>query len=212
MIKEELENYFDRLWPICRSITGAGLRQSFEILRELIPLELTEVPSGTGVFDWSVPLEWNIRDAYIITPSGEKVADFKKNNLHIVSYSVPVNKKMDFEELKKHIHTIPSQPCAIPYITSYYKENWGFCMSEDQWKKLPREGEYTVLIDSTLASGSLTYGQYVLPGKTTEEVLFSSYLCHPSMANNELSGPLVLAFLYRKLASLSERKYTYRFV
>jgi aminopeptidase-like protein len=208
---DSIASYFDRLWPICRSITGDGLRESFKILQEVIPLELTEVATGTKCFDWEVPKEWNIRDAYILDPSGNKIVDFKMNNLHVVNYSVPVNKKIDLAELKKHLHFIEAMPDAIPYITSYYKETWGFCMTYTEYKKL-ESGLYTVYIDSELKVGSLTYGDLVLKGESDQEVLFSSYLCHPSMANNELSGPLCLAFLYRKMAELPKRKYTYRFI
>lgn len=207
-----LERYFDRLWPICRSITGNGLRESFKILSEVIPLEVTEIPSGTQVFDWIVPKEWNISDAYIITPTGQRICEFKKNNLHVVSYSVPVNTKMPFAELKRHLYSLPDRPEAIPYMTSYYKEDWGFCISHNELLKLPSEGQYEVVIESELTSGSLTYGEAVLKGSSDREILFSSYLCHPSMANNELSGPLALAFLYKRLAAISDRKYTYRFV
>lgn len=210
-MKTEIESYFDRLWPICRSITGNGLRESFAILQEIIPLELTEVATGTQVFDWVVPKEWNIRDAWIKTPDGKKIAQFHQNNLHIVNYSIPVHQKLSKQELQAHIHTIPEMPEAIPYITSYYKENWGFCLSHKEWESLS-EGEYEVYIDSTLENGSLTYGQCYLPGETEEEVLFSTYLCHPSMANNELSGPLAAAFLYKQLTTLKRRRYSYRFV
>lgn len=208
----DLEAYFDRLWPICRSITGNGLRASFKILQEVIPLKLTEVPSGKQVFDWNIPMEWNIHQAYIITPEGKKIADFSKNNLHVVNYSLPIDQTITFDQLKQHIYTLPDQPQAIPYITSYYKEHWGFCMSHEEFLSLPTQGEYKVLIESELKEGSLTYGDLVLPGETEEEILFSTYLCHPSMANNELSGPLVMAKLYEKIKALKNRKYTYRFV
>lgn len=211
-MEKEIESYFDRLWPICRSITGNGLRQSLKIIGELIPLELTEVPTGTTVFDWTIPKEWNISNAYIITPEGKKIADFKNNNLHIVNYSVPINVELSFQELEKHLHYIEEMPDAIPYITSYYKENWGFCLSYNEFISLKREGTYKVLIESTLTNGSLTYGECVLKGETEKEVLFSTYLCHPSMANNELSGPLVQAFLYQQIAAIPNRRYTYRFL
>ena len=207
-----MENYFDRLWPICRSITGNGLRESLKILSEIIPLELHEVPSGTKVFDWEVPKEWNISDAYITTPDGKKICDFKQNNLHIVNYSIPVEGEFTFEELEKHLFSIPEMPDAIPYLTTYYKETWGFCLSHKEREQLPMSGKYKVKIDSTLSAGSLTYGEYVLKGESEEEILFSTYVCHPSMANNELSGPLVAAFLYQKLAALPSRRFTYRFV
>lgn len=207
-----MESYFDRLWPICRSITGDGLRESLGIISELAPLQITEVPTGTEVFDWVIPKEWNIRDAYILTPEGKKICDFKVNNLHVVNYSVPVDQEIGFDELEKRLWYIEEMPDAIPYITSYYKETWGFCLSYNEFKALTREGIYRVVIDSSLEAGSLSYGEAVLPGETEGEVLFSTYLCHPSMANNELSGPLVQAFLYRKIAALKNRKYTYRFL
>lgn len=209
---EEIEHYFDKLWPICRSITGNGLRESLKILQEVIPLNLHEVPTGTPVFDWTIPREWNIRDAYIITPDGQKIADFQVNNLHVVNYATPIDRELVFEELEPHLHTLPDMPEAIPYITSYYRENWGFCISHNQFESLPREGTYRVVIDSTLEDGALTYGELVIPGETDREILFSTYVCHPSMANNELSGPLVAAFLYRKIMQMKKRRYTYRFV
>ncbi len=211
-IAASLENYFDRLWPICRSLTGDGVRESLKILQEIIPLEIHEVPSGSQAFDWVVPNEWNIRDAYIVTPQGKKIAAFAENNLHVVSYSIPVDQEMTWDELQPHIHTRPDLPEAIPYVTSYYKENWGFCITHQEYETLPREGKYRVVIDSSLAPGSLTYGDLILQGETNEEILCSTYVCHPSMANNELSGPLVTAFLYQYLAALPKRRYTYRFV
>lgn len=212
MIEKDIELYFDKLWPICRSITGNGLRESLKIIQELVPLVLTEVPTGSEVFDWTVPKEWNITDAYIITPEGKKMADFKVSNLHVVSYSTPVNKEISFDELKKHLNYVEELPDAIPYMTSYYKETWGFCISYNEFKNLPQNGTYKVVIESSLTNGSLTYGECVLKGETDEEILFSTYLCHPSLANNELSGPLVQAFLYQKLAAIPKRKYTYRFL
>ncbi|MCB0761543.1 MAG: DUF4910 domain-containing protein [Flavobacteriales bacterium] len=211
-MQQELETYFDRLWPICRSVTGNGLRESLHILRELVPMELVEVPTGTTCFDWTVPREWNIRDAWIETPDGRRIAQFKEHNLHIVNYSIPVNAEMDFEELDKHLHTIPELPDAIPYITSYYADRWGFCLTHNEYRDLPRNGTYKVFIDSTLEPGSLTYGEAVLKGSSDREILFSTYVCHPSMANNELSGPLCQAFLYKALSQMENRRYTYRFV
>ena len=207
-----IEQLFDELWPICRSITGDGLRESFNILQKIIPLKLHEVPSGTQVFDWTVPEEWNINDAYIIKPDGEKIADFKVNNLHVVNYSIPVDKELTFEELDTHLYYKEDLPQAVPYITSYYKKRWGFCLKYDTYKDLPRDGIYRVKIDSSLQKGSLTYGDLLLPGELEEEILFSSYLCHPSMANNELSGPITLAFLYQELKKIKNRKYSIRFV
>lgn len=211
-IAAELEKYFDLLWPVCRSITGAGTRESLHILKKIIPLELHEVPSGQAVFDWVVPREWNIRDAYILTPDGKKIGDFKKNNLHVLNYSIPVDCELSFEELDAHLYSIAEMPDAIPYRTSYYEEAWGFCLSHNERESLPREGTYKVLIDSSLENGFLTYGDLVLKGETDEEILLTTYVCHPSMANNELSGPLVLAFLYQKIAAMKNRRYTYRFV
>ncbi|MFN0032826.1 MAG: DUF4910 domain-containing protein [Flavobacteriales bacterium] len=208
----QLKHYFHRLWPICRSITGNGLRESLHILNEIIPLQMTEVPTGTQAFDWTVPKEWNIKDAYILTPDGKKIADFVKNNLHVVNYSAPIHTEISFDELAKHMHTIPEMPDAIPYITSYFNENWGFCLEHNEWKQQPRDGKYKVVIDSELKDGSLTYGQCVLKGESDREIFFSTYLCHPSMANNELSGPLAAAFLYQKIAAMPKRNYTYRFL
>lgn len=207
-----LEKYFDRLFPICRSITGNGVRESLKIISEIIPFNIHEIPSGTQVFDWIIPKEWNIQDAYIITPDGKKLCDFKQHNLHVVNYSTPVHKKISFKELKHHLHTLPHKPSAIPYVTSYYHENWGFCISYDEYKLLPTIGEYEVLINSSLTNGSLTYADIVLEGERKDEIMFSTYICHPSMANNELSGPLVSMLLYEKIAALKQRKYTYRFV
>lgn len=209
---QNIEAFFDRLWPICRSLTGDGVRETLAILQEIIPLEVHEVPTGREVFDWTIPKEWNIREAYILTPDGRRVADFQQHNLHVLGYATPLKAKMSWEELAPHLYTLPEMPDAIPYMTSYYKERWGFCLTQNVYDTLPHEGEYEVVIDATLAPGHLTYGDLVLPGETEEEILFSTYICHPSMANNELSGPLVTAFLYQYIASLPRRKYTYRFV
>lgn len=208
----EIENYFDRLWPICRSLTGDGVRESLSILGEILPLQVHEVPTGTQVLDWEVPREWNIRDAYIMTPDGRRICNFSENNLHVVNYSVPVDREISFEELDQHLYSLPTQPRAIPYVTSYYRENWGFCLTHEERLRLSREGMYRVMIDSILAPGHLTYADAILQGETDREIFFSSYVCHPSMANNELSGPLVLAFLYRAIAALPNRRYTYRFL
>ena len=199
----------DRLFPICRSITGDGVRETLSILRERIDLKIEEVPSGYKAFDWTVPREWNIRDAYVKNERGERVIDFKESNLHVLNYSVPVSAIMTLEELRPHLHTRPEQPDAIPYLTSYYEESWGFCLSHDRLDALP-EGRYEVVIDSSLTDGHLTYADAVLPGESEREILFSTYFCHPSMANNELSGPVLAAFLYEILAQC-ELRYTYRF-
>ena len=201
-----------RLFPICRSITGDGFRQSLEIIRATVPgISVSEVPSGTQVFDWTVPREWNIRGGWIRNMKGETIIDFKDCNLHVLGYSVPVHQTVSREELLEHVYTQPEQPDWIPYVTSYYKERWGFCMSERQKQQLTDE-EYEVCIDSTLADGSLTYGELIVPGETDEEIFFSTYLCHPSMANNELSGPCLMTALIKYVQSLKSRRYTYRFI
>lgn len=202
----------ERLFPICRSITGNGFRESLEIIREVLPeIQVTEVPSGTQVFDWTVPKEWNIRGGWIRRKSGETIVDFKDSNLHVMGYSLPVHATVSREELLEHVYTMPEQPEWIPYVTSYYKERWGFCMSEKQ-KQTLTDDEYEVLIDSTLEDGSLTYGELILPGETQDEILITTYLCHPSMANDELSGPCVQTELVNYLKSLSKRRYTYRLI
>ena len=200
----------EKLFPINRSITGNGVRQTLKILSEQIPLKIHEVPTGTKVFDWKIPQEWNLRDAYIIDPHGNKIADFKKCNLHVVGYSVPIDRTLTLDELQEHLYSLPDQPEAIPYITSYYKERWGFCIAHNERIKL-KEGIYHVFIDSELKDGYLTYGEFILPGEINKEVFLSTYVCHPSMANNELSGPVVAAFIGKWLAS-QPRRYTYRII
>ena len=211
LIEKQMEEYFDRLYPICRSITGEGYQYSLDIIREIIPLEKIDFPSGTECYDWTIPDEWNIRDAYITAPDGERFACFKDNNLHIVGYSEPVDKEVSLDELKKHLHTLKELPDAIPYVTSYYKRNWGFCLPYMDYKKL-KKGVYRVFIDSELKPGKLTIGVLTIPGETDKEILLSTYLCHPSMAVNELSGPLVTAFLYKKLMQDKPYRHTIRFV
>jgi aminopeptidase-like protein len=208
----EIHNLAKQLWPINRSITGEGVRQTLEVIAEHIPkLKTHSVKSGTKVFDWKVPKEWHVNEAYIITPSGERICDFANNNLHLVGYSVPFNNTIPLSELQKHLYSLPKQPNAIPYITSYYKERWGFCISDTLRSQL-EDGDYQVVIDSKLFEGVLNYGELLIKGKSEEEVLISSYICHPSMANNELSGPTVVTFLARWLAELKSRKYSYRIV
>lgn len=201
-----------RLFPICRSITGDGFRLSLEMIREQVPeMQVFEVPTGTQVFDWAIPREWNIRGGWIRNKQGETIIDFRNSNLHVLGYSVPIHQTVSREELLEHVYTQPEQPDWIPYVTSYYKERWGFCMSERQKQQLTDE-EYEVCIDSTLADGSLTYGELIVPGETDEEIFFSTYLCHPSMANNELSGPCLMTALIKYVQSLKSRRYTYRFI
>ena len=201
-----------RMFPICRSITGNGFRESLNIIREIVPeIKIHEVSSGTQVFDWTVPNEWNCTGGGIYTLRGEKVVDFEDTNLHILGYSTPIDKIISLEELLEHVYTQPEQPDWIPYVTSYYKERWGFCMSENQKKSL-KEESYHVVIKSSLKPGSLTYGDLVIPGETEEEILFSTYLCHPSMANNELSGPVLQTELIKYVKQLDNRRYSYRFV
>jgi aminopeptidase-like protein len=198
------------LFPICRSITGDGIRATLRRIGERIPLEFSEVPSGTQVFDWTVPPEWNIRDAYIADQYGRRVVDFQRSNLHVLGYSAPIHARMSLAELRPHLFTLPGQPDLIPYRTSYYQERWGFCLSQRQLDQLP-DGEYEVHIDSTLAPGSLTYAECVLPGAVDEEVLISCHACHPSLANDNLSGLAVATWLAGLLQGI-ERRYTYRFL
>jgi aminopeptidase-like protein len=206
----EMYEFLARLFPICRSITGDGVRETLSHISDLgLPLVIREIPSGTQVFDWSVPQEWNIREAYIEHESGVRIVDFADSNLHVVGYSVPVDCVLSLEDLQCHLHSIEGQPEAIPYVT-YYERNWGFCLTHAQRESLP-EGKYRVHIDSTLEDGSLTYGELIVKGQTQDEVLISTYVCHPSMANNELSGPVIACYLAKWLLEASP-KMTYRFV
>lgn len=215
MDQEQIEkaghNMYDlmvRLYPIPRSITGNGVRDTLKIIQEYIPLEIHNVPSGTQVYDWVVPNEWNIRDAYIKNSNGEKIVDFQKSNLHVLNYSVPVHATMTLEELKKHLYSLPDYPDWTPYLTSYYRENWGFCLPHNQLESLP-DDLYEVKIDSTLEPGFLTWGELYLPGEIKEEILYSCYICHPSMCNDSLSGVVLLTFLAQKLMQM-KRKHSYR--
>lgn len=208
---KEMNELFDKLFPIMRSITGEGARETIRILQQYIPLEMEGISTGTEVFDWEIPKEWVIREAWIKDEQGDKVIDIKDLNLHVVNYSEPVNLWVSLEELKKHVHTIPQLPDAVPYVISYYKERWGFCMTHNQLNSLA-EGKYHVYIDSEKIEGQLNFAQAVLPGKSEKEVMISTYICHPSMANNELSGPLVATYLYNRLKQWNNREFTYRFV
>ncbi len=210
-VGEAMHAFIAEAFPICRSITGDGVRRTLGMIAERIPLDIHEVPSGTPVFDWTVPREWNIRDAWIKDPSGRKVVDFQESNLHVLNYSVPVNTRLPLAELRQHLFTLPGKPDLIPYRTSYYKEAWGFCLAHRQLEELP-EGEYEILIDSILADGSLTYGECFLPGKEEREVLLSTHVCHPSLANDNLSGIAVMTWLAQELASREQRRYSYRFL
>jgi len=198
------------LFPVCRSITGNGVRQTLDVLSAHIPLERREVPTGTRVYDWTVPKEWNIRDAYVRRPGGPRLIDFRASNLHVLNYSVPVERTVSLAELKEHLFTLPEHPDWVPYKTSYYSETWGFCISESTLRSF-EEGDYEVRIDSTLSNGHLTYGECFLPGESADEVLISTHVCHPSLANDNLSGICTATLLARQLAR-KKRRYSYRFL
>ena len=209
---EEMYSLSKKLWPYNRSITGEGVRSTFNDLKKEIPgLKTYEIPTGAKAFDWTIPKEWRVNDAYIICPDGKKICEFKKNNLHLVSYSRPVKISMNLKGLQKRLFSLPKKKNAIPYVTSYYHENWGFCISHNQRKKL-KNGTYKVVVDSKLFKGSLTYGEIILKGKSKKEIIISTYICHPSMGNNELSGPVVTTYLVKFLKNLKNRYYTYRIV
>jgi aminopeptidase-like protein len=211
-MNNEMYGLLKRLFPITRSITGNGVRETLGIIQEHIPLIQHEVPSGTKVFDWIVPDEWNIKDAYIMDDDGNRVVDYQQSNLHIVGYSVPFEGTITLGELKKHVFTLPEQPDLIPYVTSYYEKRWGFCMAHNKMNEL-KDGNYHVKIDSSLKPGSMTYGEFVVKGKSEKEIMFSTYVCHPSMANNELSGPVIATYLAKSLMDRAgSMKYTYRFL
>jgi aminopeptidase-like protein len=207
---KQLHDFAAELYPICRSITGDGTRKTLAAIKKRIPLKISEVPSGTAVLDWTIPKEWNIRDAYIKDAGGTRIVDFHRSNLHVLNYSVPVRATMSLDELKPHLYTIPEKPDWVPYRTSYYKETWGFCLSHNQLVSLG-EGPYEVCIDSTLAEGHLTYGECLIPGQSADEVLISCHICHPSLANDNLSGITVATALAEMLAS-KQLRYSYRFL
>lgn len=211
-LHRQIYAFVKRIFPFPRSITGNGVRQTLREIQQLLPaLTIHEVPSGTRAFDWEVPNEWNIRDAYVMDETQKRVIDWRENNLHVVSYSTPIATSMSLQELDEHLHSIPEQPDAVPYITSYYSPRWGFCIAHKQRTQL-KEGRYRVVIDSRLEPGSLTYGELLIPGEEASEILLSTYICHPSMANNECSGPAVATFLAKYLLEQSYRRYSYRIV
>jgi aminopeptidase-like protein len=212
VIGHKIHSFANELWAFNRSITGEGVRETLScIKRHFQNFNIRSVSSGTKVFDWTVPDEWHVSEAYIITPSGEKICDFSINNLHLVGYSIPFRGRIKLEKLQKHLHSLPEQPNAIPYITSYYEERWGFCLTQEQ-RNVLADGEYVVVIDSKLFAGQLNYGELILPGESDQEIFLSTYICHPSMANNELSGPTVATYLAKWLSELKVRRYTYRFI
>ncbi|TKB62018.1 MAG: DUF4910 domain-containing protein [Nitrospira sp.] len=205
-----MHNFMAELYPICRSITGEGVRETLRVIQKRIPLEMKEVPSGTKVFDWTVPLEWNVADAYVMSQEGKRVIDFNAHNLHLMSYSSPVRMKMSLADLRPHLFTLPDHPEWIPYRTSYYKESWGFCLRHADLEQLA-DDEYEVVIDSSLQAGSLTYGEVYLPGETSDEVLISCHVCHPAICNDNLSGLTLAVELAEAMAS-RPRRYSYRFL
>jgi len=204
----DMYRMISELYPLCRSLTGDGVRRTLASVARVVPLDMHEVPSGTQVFDWTIPNEWNVRDAWVKDRQGRRVIDFQVSNLHLLSYSVPIHRRVTLTELKEHLFTLPDRPDWIPYRTSYYTDNWGFCLSQRQMEAL-EDDEYEVCIDATLEPGHLTYGECYLPGQTQDEVLLTTHICHPSLANDNLSGISLLAWLGARLSGLSLR-YSYR--
>jgi len=212
-LNNELDDILRRLFPLCRSLTGDANRQTLRVLNEIAPLTIHEVPSGTRVYDWVVPDEWNVRDAWIADTESRRIVDFQSSNLHVVSYSEPVNLRLDWEELRPRLHIHKDLPDAIPYRTAYYRRDWGFCLTHAQYAALERTGgPFEVVIDTELKPGSLTYGECLLPGQSAQEILVSCYICHPSMANDSLSGVILTAFLARHLSRKARLNYSYRIV
>ncbi|WP_327674351.1 DUF4910 domain-containing protein [Kitasatospora sp. NBC_00458] len=209
-VGDRMHALVERLYPICRSITGDGVRATLDIVGEHLPLRVHEVPTGTRVLDWTVPQEWNIRDAYIADGTGRRVVDFAASSLHVLGYSVPVAATMPLSELRGHLHTLPEHPSWVPYRTSYYKPEWGFCLAQETLDAMP-DGEYEVRIDSTLADGHLTYAEHVVPGQVADEVIVSCHVCHPALANDNMAGVAVAVFLAQELAERTPY-YTYRFI
>lgn len=209
---KDLYELAERVFGIYRSITGEGVRRTLNILSEKCPkLHIHEIPSGTKVYDWEIPQEWNIKEAYIENEQGDRIIDFKENNLHVVGYSYPIDRWVTKEELEEYIFTQPGQPDVIPYVTSYYAKRSGFCMAESMWQELPK-GKYHLYIDSAFSNGSMTWGEIIIPGETKEEICFSTNICHPGLGNNEVSGPCVLTFLAEWVRNLAKKRYTYRFL
>lgn len=212
MIGKQIHELAKTLWPFNRSLTGKGVRQTLNVISKHLPrLNIKSIKSGSKVFDWIIPKEWHVREAYIVTPTGKKICDFSKNNLHLLGYSTPFKGELKLSELKKHLYTLPEQPKAIPYVTSYYEKRWGFCLTQNQFNSL-KDGIYKVVIDSTLFDGVLNYGELLIKGRSDKEILLSTYICHPSMANNELSGPTVVTFLAKWLLEASKLEYSYRII
>jgi len=213
VIGEEIYSFASKIFPICRSLTGSGVRHTLQEINNLgIDLKIYKVPSGTKVYDWQVPDEWNISDAFIIDPAGEKILDFQDSNLHVVGYSEPIDAELSLVELLPHLHSLPERPAAVPYVTSYYERRWGFCLTENQKKKL-KPGTYRAVIKSTLEPGEVNYGEVLIQGRSSKEIFLSTYICHPSMANNEVSGPAVLAFIAKTLQEFKEDlNFSYRIV
>ncbi|MFM7525722.1 MAG: DUF4910 domain-containing protein [Actinomycetota bacterium] len=208
---EQILAFAKQLFPITRSITGEGVRQTLKMIQQHLPgLTIHEVPSGTQCFDWTVPQEWQISEAYIEDPSGRRIVDFKNHNLHVVSYSTPVDETLELDDLQAHLHSLPHMPTAIPYVTSYYADRWGFCLTHEQREQL-QPGRYRAVIKSKKFDGVLNYAELILRGASEQEVFLSTYVCHPSMANNEISGPSVVTYIAKWLASL-DRRYTYRII